>query len=537
MKKTSSQLKLICIVLALITLSCSLFFRPSSDEPSVDQAQPQQSEKAIEPLEEGGETPESEQDESEGAAEPVAEQPAIHQWASSAKASSEYSSPAYSAQQATGAPDTPDCGDQETAWASLDGYGVDWLEVGYDIPLVPSEVNIYESHTPSQVVNVEMLDTSGSYHQIYTAEPDMKGDCPYVLSIPVEGADYQAVGVRITVDQTKLDLPWDEIDAVEMVGHMEGETTPETTVSTDEPAPTKAPQADVAVGEMIIPDSLLWRVNQDSLGIELGTFGDLAASADGRIYVPDNSIGVLIFDADGNQIDTIEHEELINPKDVKIGPDGNLYIADSFADSVLIFSPEGELLSSFGESGNGTGQFGTFGPKALAVGPDNTIYALDDNRDEDDNPFVRILIFSKEGDYLSEVPIDEGFPVGMDFGPDGYLYVVNYFGYHLQKRDAQGNIVAEIGEEALKGTDPQYVDFDDAGNIYVTVWDEPGVVMLDPEGNFLGRFGYEEEPDVSPWPDGAMNQPTGIAVLADGSRVFFSDYANQQPILEAIKLR
>jgi hypothetical protein len=534
MKKSTTHFILILAVLALTALSCSLFFSPSSDEPAVNQE-----ETASESLAE-------ENHESESVAEvpePVVERPAIHQWASSAKASSEYGSPGYAAEQATGAPDTPDCGDQESAWASEDGFGVDWLEVSYDIPLIPSEINIYESHTPTQIVKVELLDTSGSYHEIYSAIPVQQGDCPYVLSIPVGDVDYQAVSVKITVDQSKLSLPWDEIDAVQLVGYLTDDTevttsdTPEQPSQVEESTQSEMPPTQASGAEIVIPDSTLWRANEDSLGIELGTFGDMAASTDGRIYIPDNRIGVLVFDVDGNQVDTIEHDEFMNPKDIKIGPDGNLYIADYFADSVLIFSPEGEFISKFGESGNGPGQFGKFGPKAIAVGLDNTIYALDDNRDEDDNPFVRILIFSKDGDYLSEVPIDDGFPVGMDVGPDGYLYVVNYFGYHLQKRDAQGNIVAEIGNEALKGTDPQYVDFDDAGNIYITVWDEPGVMILDPQGNLIGRFGYEENPDVSPWPDGAMNQPTGIAVLADGSMVFFSDYANQQPIFQALDLR
>jgi len=534
MKKFTTHYNLILVVLALSALSCSLLFSPSSDEPAVSQEGT-----ASEPLTE-------ETDESKNAAEapePAAEQPAIHQWASSAQAGSEYGNPGYAAEQATGAPDTPDCGDQETAWGSEDGFSVDWLEVSFDIPLIPIEINIYESHTPTQVVKVELLDTSGNYHEIYRATPVQQGNCPYVLSIVVEDVDYQAVKVKITVDQSKLDLPWDEIDAVQMVGYLADNTEVATSDNAEQPSQaeestqTEVLPAKASGEEIVIPDSTHWRANEDSLGIELGTFGDMAASVDGLIFVPDNRIGVLVFDVDGNRIDTIEHEEIINPKDIKIGPKGNLYIADDFADSVLIFSPEGEFISKFGESGNGPGQFGSFGPKAIAVGLDNTIYALDDNRDEDNNPFVRILIFSKVGDYISEVPIEEGFPVGMDVGPDGYLYVVNYFGYHLQKRDAQGNIVAEIGNEALNGTDPQYIDFDDAGNIYVTVWDEPGVMILDPQGNLIGRFGYEENPDVSPWPDGAMNQPTGIAVLGDGSMVFFGDYANQQPILQALNLR
>ena len=459
-------------------------------------------------------------------------QEVIRQWASSATASSEYSSTDWSAEQATGAPDTPDCGDQETAWASMEGDGVDWLEVRYDIPVFPTEVNIYESHTPSQVSKVELVDSSGTYHAIYTAMPEMVFDCPYVLSVQVDSADYQAVAVRVTVNQSVINLPWDEIDAVELVGLAEGggehvEAEPE----------VDAPPAAASVGEIAMPESTLWRVSEDSLGISLGTFGDIAVSGDGRIYVPDNGNGVFIFDTDGNQLDLIDHDDLQNPVDVKIGPDGNIYVADYFADAILIFTPDGEFISKFGESGNGPGQFGSFGPKALAVCPNDTIYALDDNKDDNGDPFVRLIMFTGDGAYLSEILIDEGHPVGMECGPDGYLYIVNYLGHNIQKRDKDGNVLSEVGGDALGGMSPQYVTFDQAGRMYLTVWEEPGVVILDPAGNFIGRFGYDEDYDVTPWPDGAMNQPKGIAVLADGSRIFFTDYANSQPFLEALEIR
>ena len=84
--------------------------------------------------------------------------------------------------------------------------------------MLPTEVNIVQSYSPDQVVSVELLDVEGKYHTIYTGEPEDKGDdCPYILSIPVEDADYQAVGVKITIDQTVLQN-WNEIDAVELVG-------------------------------------------------------------------------------------------------------------------------------------------------------------------------------------------------------------------------------------------------------------------------------------------------------------------------------
>ncbi len=141
------------------------------------------------------------------------------QWGVLAEASSEYGKEFWSAQQATGEPDTLECGDQVTAWASLSSSGVDWLEIFYDVPVSPTEINIYQTQNPDQVVRVELLDGNNTYHTVYESAPiDRSHDeCPYVLTIPVEESFEGVTKVKISVDQSELET-WNEIDAVELVG-------------------------------------------------------------------------------------------------------------------------------------------------------------------------------------------------------------------------------------------------------------------------------------------------------------------------------
>jgi hypothetical protein len=141
----------------------------------------------------------------------------ISQWAISAVASSEYGASDWSAMQATGAPDTPECGDQTTAWASATAGTEEWIELTYETPVFPTQVNIVQTYYPNQVVKVELIDNTSEYHVVYTGEPESIEQCPYVLSIPVKDADYLVAGVRITIDQSEVQ-DWNEIDAVELVG-------------------------------------------------------------------------------------------------------------------------------------------------------------------------------------------------------------------------------------------------------------------------------------------------------------------------------
>lgn len=158
----------------------------------------------------------------------------IRQWAIFAYASSEYSNPDWAAFQATGAPESTECEDAKNAWASAQSTTIEWLELLYEIPVYPDQINIFQNNLPDQVVSVELIDPDLNYHVVYTGEPSIQ-ECPYTLSIDVSNIDFLITGVKSTIDQSILNSSWDEIDAVELVGRYPGE------VSVSEVAPTSSP--------------------------------------------------------------------------------------------------------------------------------------------------------------------------------------------------------------------------------------------------------------------------------------------------------
>jgi hypothetical protein len=74
-------------------------------------------------------------------------------------------------------------------------------------------------------VKVELKDTVGNYHEVYSEQPELLEECPYRLSIPII-LDYQVDTVKITIDQSVLSSDWNEIDAVELVGAPGGASLP-----------------------------------------------------------------------------------------------------------------------------------------------------------------------------------------------------------------------------------------------------------------------------------------------------------------------
>ena len=77
------------------------------------------------------------------------------------------------------------------------------------------------------------------------------------------------------------------------------------------------------------------------------------------------------------------------------------------------FSPDGELLTSWGEAGVGPGEFHL--PHGIAVSPDDRVYVCDREND-------RIQLFDPDGRYLAEWT-DVQRPCHIAFDPDGYAYV------------------------------------------------------------------------------------------------------------------
>lgn len=149
----------------------------------------------------------------------------VYQWAVSAEASSEFSNPEWSAEQAVGEPDSPGCGDYQFSWASAASDSIDTLIVRFPELVYPLEIIIHESFNSDQVTKVEVQDPERlGYYTVLQKNPiQVNRPCPYELIVPVEGISFLTNTVRITVDQSQLGLGWNEIDAVQLIGTKEKE--------------------------------------------------------------------------------------------------------------------------------------------------------------------------------------------------------------------------------------------------------------------------------------------------------------------------
>jgi sugar lactone lactonase YvrE len=108
---------------------------------------------------------------------------------------------------------------------------------------------------------------------------------------------------------------------------------------------------------------------------------------------------------------------LSGPRDLVQGPDGNTYVASLGTNSVIRYSPSGQLIGTFVTAGSG----GLSSPYGLAFGPDGNLYVSSIVTDSiyeysgSTGAFLSTFVAAGTGGLIQ--------PTGMVFGPDGNLYV------------------------------------------------------------------------------------------------------------------
>ena len=98
---------------------------------------------------------------------------------------------------------------------------------------------------------------------------------------------------------------------------------------------------------------------------------------------------------------------LYGPRRIAIGPDGSVYVVDSGRNRIVKFSPNGQVLTTWGSEGNSDGQFKGF--SSVAVDPiNNKVYVADSLNS-------RIQVFDSDGKFLTKWSVPEwGLPYGFE---------------------------------------------------------------------------------------------------------------------------
>jgi predicted membrane-bound mannosyltransferase/DNA-binding beta-propeller fold protein YncE len=260
-------------------------------------------------------------------------------------------------------------------------------------------------------------------------------------------------------------------------------------------------------GELYVADAMNHRVQRFSAdGLLLGEWGTFAAAPEGGEAPPGT---------------------FNEPWDVAVGPDGTVYVADTWNHRVQRFTADGEHLSSFGSFGQ-TGEPTAFwGPRAIAVDDDGRVFVTDTGN-------KRVVIFDAEGFPLGQFGgfglelggLDE--PVGIDVDKDGRVYVADTWNQRIQVFEELGEgSFAAVAEWPVDGWLGQSLE----NKPYLRVRDNGDVCVSDPEGYRILCFDSEGEFSLG-WGtfgggDSQFGLPIGLA-FSDAGVIWVADGANNR---------
>jgi len=172
--------------------------------------------------------------------------------------------------------------------------------------------------------------------------------------------------------------------------------------------------------------------------------------------------------------------QFMNPRNLAVGPDSLLYVADTGNHRIQVLQPDGAFVREWGSMGEGDGQFNE--PWGIAVGPGGEVYVADTWNH-------RVQVFDSSGLFLRKW---------------GFFASTN----------------GELGQQSgFWG--PRAIATDSTGNVYITDTGNKRVQKFDAQGTFLGQWGG------GGIVEGRFDEPVGLAIDSDDN-VYVADTWNRR---------
>ena len=203
------------------------------------------------------------------------------------------------------------------------------------------------------------------------------------------------------------------------------------------------------------------------------------------------------------------------PSDVAIGPDGSVWVTDMATDQLYQFDADGKLIRTFGETGQGDGQFEFADFGAVGLDGDGNVYVLDtgNQRVQKFTPDLTFTIaWGKNGVANGEFQ----HPSDIAVEKDGSSFVVDALSGRLQQFDSSGKYMQDIVPTGLADAffEPARLGLDADGNLYVP--DLTRIYVFDSTGHQIRAIQTNEIDNGEVWVgNGAAVSESGNLYVSD----------------------
>ena len=221
------------------------------------------------------------------------------------------------------------------------------------------------------------------------------------------------------------------------------------------------------------------------------------------------------------------------PRGIDFAPDGSFYVADSRNHRIAHFGADGQFINAWGSFGDSTADplaagGGTFNePWGVAVGPDGAVYVSDTwnhrvQKFDAAGKFIKMWGTFGQSDANNQGVLYG--PRGITVDKNGRIYLADTGNKRIIIYDSEGNIFGQFGSEGFdvgKFSEPVDVALDAQGNAYVTdTWNQR-IQAFSPSDD--GKtFIPLRQWDFKGWKSQTLENKPYIAVAPNGN-VFITD--------------
>ena len=265
----------------------------------------------------------------------------------------------------------------------------------------------------------------------------------------------------------------------------------------------------------------------------------VAVDADGNVYVADSGNNrIVVFGPDGGflrewgstcKLDTGEGcanggvGQFNEPWGIAVGADGSVYVSDTWNHRIQKFTNDGQFVTAWGTFGSTGGELGQegllYGPRAVVVGLDGNVSVMDTGN-------KRAQVFTPEGQFVTqwggggvvEGRFDE--PVGLAQDADGRWFVADTWNRRIQRFSSafeyEANWPVNGWSSQSVVNKPSIAVDSERGTLYAVDPENFRVLAWSLDGQFKASWGLYGNDQQS------FTLPTGVAVGPDG-KVYVAD--------------
>jgi sugar lactone lactonase YvrE len=315
-------------------------------------------------------------------------------------------------------------------------------------------------------------------------------------------------------DQMRLYIRKDLVSQIWNYG-----TTPVETVEIEDPTEGK----DILLSADLMLD------NTQAEPVNLNAPRSLAFAPDGTFYVADSrNHRIVHFEADGSVIESWgSYADGLNapapvgtfnePWGIAVGPDGSVYVSDTWNHRIQKFTPDGQPITTWGQYGQADQPDGFWGPRGLAVDSEGNVYVADTGN-------KRIVVYDADGTYKTEfgsAGLDPGQfdePVGVAIDANDLVYVTDTWNQRVQVFEPnedktlffpsrQWDVFGWYGQSL---DNKPFIAVNQEGHVFVTDPEQYRVIEFTGEGEVVRTWGdFGDTPST-------FGLASGIAVDAEG---------------------